>query len=262
MRYLPEISEENLRRYLLNPDSAFLAAIEKQDYERLGLDRALLIAADIQLRQGRIDGFSMLDVGCNSGLIGRALGVLGNSVVGIDNAAVDAQGCYDALSGVQKSDLFDYLAVNGQQRWDYVLLLSVAHHWESGYAMNGKAIYTEAQIHKIFATLKARTTSGIYLEIPLNEPGFTPDFSDTFMKKYCWEFQIFEINRTVGTNGFQRRLFYLDINGVNHNPLLEKLLRNAHLYEKLESARLNVPRARAFQLEADLQRMRGDAEIE
>lgn len=261
MRYLPEISEETLLQHLLNPDSTFLAGIEKQDYERLGLDRALLIAADILLRQGRIDGFSMLDVGCNSGLIGRALGTLGNFIIGIDNAAVDAQGCYDMLSGVQKADLFDYLTTN-DTCWDFVLLLSVAHHWESGYAMNGKSIYSEAQIYEIFDTLKQRTNCGIYMELPLNEPGFIPDFSDKFVKKYCRNFQCFEINRTVGTNGFQRRLFYLDINGINHNPRLEKILRNAHLYEKLESARLNVPRAQYYQLEAKLQRMRKDAGFE
>ena len=68
-------------------------------------------------------------------------------------------------------------------------------------------------------------------------------------------FQISEINRTVGTNGFLRRLFYLDIGGVNRNPLLEKILRNAHLYEKLESARLNVPRAKYYHLEAELQEL-------
>ena len=60
MHYLPEISEETLQHHLFNPDSGFLADIEKQNYERLGLDRALLIAADILIRQGRINGFSVL----------------------------------------------------------------------------------------------------------------------------------------------------------------------------------------------------------
>ena len=98
--------------------------------------------------------------------------------------------------------------------------------------------------------------------MPLEEPGFTADFSDGFVKKYCRDFQISEINRTVGTNGFQRRLFYLDVGGVNRNPLLEKILRNAHLYEKLESARLNVPRAKYYHLEAELQQLKRALKIE
>ena len=254
MRYLPEISQKALRDYLLNPDSDFLANIEKQDYERLGIDRALLLASDILIRYGRADGFSILDVGCNSGLIGRILETLGNKIDAIDNAAVDIQGSYERLSDVVKADLFDYLETNNF-RWDFVLLLSVVHHWESGYAMSGSAMYSESVIHEIFATLKKRTSCGIYLELPLEEPGFTADFSDGFVKKYCRDFQISEINRTVGTNGFLRRLFYLDIGGVNRNPLLEKILRNAHLYEKLESARLNVPRAKYYHLEAELQEL-------
>lgn len=261
MRYLPEISEEALREYLLNPDSDFLAVIEKQDYERLGIDRALLIASDILIRNGRVDGFSVLDVGCNSGLIGRILGVLGNKIDAIDNAAVDAQGSYERLSGVVKADLLDYLGTNNTQ-WDFVLLLSVVHHWESGYAMSGSAMYSESVIHEIFATLKKRTSCGIYLELPLEEPGFTGEFSDGFVKKYCRDFQISEINRTVGTNGFQRRLFYLDVGGINRNPLLEKILRYAHLYEKLESARLNVSRAQYYHLESELQELKRNLKIE
>lgn len=261
MRYLSEISENTLRNFLLSPDSDFLAGIATQDYERLGIDRALLIASDILIRYGRVDGFSVLDVGCNTGLIGRILGVLGNRIDAIDNAAVDVQGSYERLSGVVKADLFDYLETNNF-RWDFVLLLSVVHHWESGYAMSGSAMYSESVIHEIFATLKKRTSCGIYLELPLEEPGFTAEFSDGFVKKYCRDFQISEINRTVGTNGFQRRLFYLDVSGVNRNPLLEKILRNAHLYEKLESARLNVPRAKYYHLEAELQQLKRALKIE
>lgn len=261
MHYLPEISEGTLQDRLFNPDSDFLADIEKQNYERLGLDRALLIAADILIRQGRINRFSILDVGCNSGLIGRVLGMLGNSIVAIDSGVVDVQERYETLSGIQKVDLFDYL-ISNQAHWDFVLLLSVAHHWESGYAMSGKGIYSEARIHEIFATLKQRTDGGIYLELPLKEPGFSPDFSDEFVKKYCRDFQIVEINRTIGTNGFLRRLFYLDNSGVNRNPLLEKILRNAHLYEKLENCRLSVPRAQYYKLEAAVQHMRRNGEVE
>ena len=57
----------------------------------------------------------MLDVGCNTGLIGRTLGVLGNKIDAIDNAAVDYQGSYERLSGVVKADLFDYLETNKEE---------------------------------------------------------------------------------------------------------------------------------------------------
>ena len=85
---------------------------------------------------------------------------------------------------------------------------------------------------------------------------------EEFVKKYCRDFQIVEINRTIGTNGFLRRLFYLDNSGVNRNPLLEKILRNAHLYEKLENCRLSVPRAQYYQLEVAVQHRRRNGEIE
>ena len=250
--YLPEIDDPTLKRVLLEPDSGFLASLDRQTFERLGLDRALLIASDIALRQGTASSFAVLDAGANNGLVGRALGVLGNRITCLDSGIVDSQNCYEHLQSqtVVRADLRDYLAAHPGETWDFVLLLSVVHHWETGYAMSGQPLYTEEQIRRIFETLHERTRQGIYLELPLAEPGFTPDFSDAFVKKYASSFSIIEINRTIGSNGYLRRLFYLDRSGKNLSPETERILRNAHLYEKLETQRLTVPRGEVYRMTA------------
>ncbi len=245
--YLPEIDDHELRRKLLAPDSEFLASLEQADYERLGLDRALLIAADIALRTGRCEEYSILDAGANNGLIGRSLAVLGNQVQCIDSGVIDHQQFYEKLCRVEKYDVYDYLT-GASGSWDFVLLLSVAHHWETGYAGSGEPIYTEAQIREIFDRLHRQVRIGVYVEMPLREPGFETGYTDGFMKKYCAGFNVTEINRTIGTNGFLRRLYYLDIAGLNRDSVTERLLRNAHLYEKQEMTRLTLSRAAAFEL--------------
>ena len=258
MHYLPRFTVEYLKERLLDPDVGFWEKLAGQDFERLGLDRALLIAADILLRTGRCDGFSVLDVGCNTGAIGDALAALGNAVSGIDSGVVDEQGSYEPLRDVRRIDLGDFLEADARS-WDFMLLLSVVHHWESGYAMSGKPIYPPERIRRIFATIAQRTKYGVYLEMPLDEPGFTPDFSESFLKKYCGDFAPVEINRTIGPNGFLRRLYFLGVGGAAAPaaPLLEKLLRCAHLLEKYETARQTVPRARCFELENALKKRGG-----
>ena len=249
--YLPEIDASELRRNLLAPGPEFLAGLDALHYERLGLDRALLIAADIALRTGRCNDFSILDVGCNNGLIGRSLGVLGNRVRGIDNGVIDGQKRYEPLCDVEKCDLCDYLD-GTSEKWDFCLLLSVAHHWETGYAGNGNPIYSDEKIHQIFERLHERVGFGIYLEMPLQEPGFEPAYTDNFMKKYCSRFDIIEINRTIATNGFLRRLYFLGVTQENRGGEVENILRNAHLYEKMELARLTVPRAVLFMRQQEI----------
>ncbi|MBE6356569.1 MAG: class I SAM-dependent methyltransferase [Lentisphaerae bacterium] len=257
MQYLPTVSDEQLKTRLLDPDPEFLKQIFTNEYERVGIDRALMIAADLLVRTGKCRDYSLLDVGCNTGLIGRAIGALGNTVAGIDNYAVNSQQLYADLINVEKRDLLEYMQNTGTV-WDVVLLLSVAHHWETGYAMSGNAMYTKEQINWIFDQLKERTSIGVYMEMPLNEPGFDPEFTDRFIQEYCGGFEVQEINRTVGTNGFLRRMFFLASASETRRPvwkkilrrvrlaaskaLLIKLLRNAHLYEKMEMARLTVPR--------------------
>ena len=158
---------------------------------------------------------------------------------------IEDQQYYDSLSGVENCDLYDYLRA-ASAPWDFTLLLSVAHHWENGYAGSGVPVYSESRIHELFARLQALTRIGIYLEMPFAEPGFDVDYTDGFMKKYCRRFNIIEINRTIATNGVMRRLYFLDIAGVNRNPVAEQILRNAHLYEKMETKRLTISRAAAF----------------
>lgn len=241
MQYLPDISDEQLKRFMLDPTPEFIAGTVSNEYERIGIDRALMIAADLMVRTGKCEGYSLLDVGCNTGLIGKAIGALGNNVSGIDNYAVNGQQLYETLQNVERRDLLEYLQ-NTSYSWDFVLLLSVAHHWETGYAMSGNAMYRKDDIHWIFRQLKERTSIGVYMEMPLNEPGFTPEFTDRFIEEYCSDFQVTEINRTVGTNGFSRRMLFLASAPEKESSMLAKVLRAAHMYEKFEMERLTVPR--------------------
>lgn len=255
MHYLPQISIEELKSKLLDPDEAFWNKLSSGDYERLGLDRALLIAGDMLVRSGKCGSSSILDVGCNSNLIGNALAALGNSVLGIDNGIINTQGNYEELDGsCRRIDFLDFLREDDRS-WDYMLLLSIVHHWESGYAMSGKVIYTKDQIRWIFSRIRERTKCGVYLELPLEEPGFRPEFSEGFLKEYCGGFSIVEIDRTVGPNGFLRRLYFLGTGlSAPAHPRLEKILRMAHLFEKFETARQSVPRGKVFELENALRK--------
>lgn len=218
--YLPELTVSDLMQALASQDwSSVEGKLSTQQYERLGLDRALAIASDLFALHQSLQGLRVLDVGCNNGLMVKTLSALGCSVVGIDNGDVDNQGIYSNLqsqtqfAGIEfyTEDLESFLAADNRF-WDCVLLLSVTHHWETGYAMSGERRYTDDAIRRLLTALYRKTRLSIYYECPSNEPGFESGFGVNFLFRYCGELpKLRTLGRTIGPNGYLRELWALDM---------------------------------------------------
>jgi SAM-dependent methyltransferase len=218
--YLPILSVSDLVHALMSQDwTSVEDKLGRQDYERLGLDRALAIASDLIARHQSLSGLRILDVGCNNGLIANVLSALGCSVVGIDNGDVDDQGLYSDLQSqtqflgfeFHRKDLAEFLDVE-RRNWDCILLLSVTHHWETGYAMSGKRHYSDEVIGRLLATMFRQTRLSIYYECPSSEPGFEFGFGINFLLRYCKELpKIRSLGHTIGPNGYLREFWALDM---------------------------------------------------
>jgi len=218
--YLPELGISDLVHALESHDWSVLERhLGEQQFERLGLDRALRIASDLFSQHGSLSGLRILDVGCNNGLVSKTLSALGCSVVGIDNGDVDSQGLYSGLhdqiqnAGFEfhRTDLSDFLDADDRY-WDCILLLSVTHHWESGYAMSGERRYSDDDIRQLLHTLFCRTRSRIYYECPSKEPGFDAGFGVNFIFRYCSDFpKMRTLGHTIGPNGYPREFWALDM---------------------------------------------------
>lgn len=218
--YLPELTVSDLMNAVSSHDwSSVEEKLGTQLYERLGLDRALAIASDLIARQQLLQGLKVLDVGCNNGLVAKTLSTLGINVVGIDNSDVDRQGLYSDLQGqtrfaefeYHRKDLAEFLDED-DRCWDCILLLSVTHHWETGYAMSGVRRYSDDDIRRLLATLFRRTRLSIYYECPSHEPGFETGFGVEFLFRYCSEIpKLRALGGTIGPNGYLRELWALDL---------------------------------------------------
>jgi len=218
--YLPELSISDLVHGLASQDWATVEEkLSRQQYERLGLDRALAIASDLLARHQSLRGLRILDVGCNNGLVTKVLSALGCSVVGIDNGDVDSQRLYSDLQSqtqfagfeLHTNDLAEFLKVDDRY-WDCILLLSVMHHWETGYAMSGKRRYSDDNIGRLLTTMFQRTRLSIYYECPFSEPGFEAGFGVYFLLRYCSELpKTRPLGHTIGPNGYLREFWALDM---------------------------------------------------
>lgn len=218
--YLPDIDISDLVHALASQDwTAIEEKVHSQQYERLGLDRALAIASDLLMRHQSLTGLRILDVGCNNGLVAKVLSALGCVVVGIDNSDVDTQGLYSELKShyrfagfeFHSKDLAEFLDAD-ERHWDCILLLSVTHHWETGYAMSGKRRYSDENIRHLFVKLFRRARLSIYYEFPSGEPGFAVSFGIDFLMRYCTDLpKTRSLGNTIGPNGYLRQFWALDM---------------------------------------------------
>ena len=113
--YLPVFKKSQIEDIIRDPQCAY-TYLQGQSFERIGLDRFYAIANDIERNYGKCYGFSVLDVGCNNGLISDLLACQGNRVLGIDSCIIDTQGRYEELlttfgsehfATLQKKELYD-----------------------------------------------------------------------------------------------------------------------------------------------------------
>lgn len=222
--YLPSINSRILYEQLLTKSWGELEhSLSDIRYERVGIDRLLTIMLDIEQTYGRMQGFKFLDVGCNNGFFSNGIAAFGNKVCGLDNYAINNQKVYDELEIEQVSaapnvklnncDILNFLKENKGGCWDFVLLLSVAHQWEFGYAKSGECKFSNSEIKFIMNNLFNNANYAVYYECPFDEPGFDVGYGFKFLERYLdniENFRISLIDETVGSNGYSRHLFRVE----------------------------------------------------
>lgn len=225
--YLPEVDTKRLINALRLLDiNEVTQMLNEVKYERLGLDRAFSIIIDISKRYGNKTNYKVLDVGCNNGVISLVFALFDYYVTGIDNGIINSQNLYNSLKFIEYNEGFknkmNFLDVSveeliekqGNEQWDFVFLLSVAHQWEFGYAQNVNTKYSETKIKSIMTKILCNTKYAIYYECPFDEPGFEYGYGKDFLQRYIdkklVDYHIELIAYTTGPNGYQRQLLRIE----------------------------------------------------
>jgi SAM-dependent methyltransferase len=225
--YLPIISDRCINELLAGLNSSTEAELAKQHYERLGIDRAFMILCDISARYGTPSGWRIVDLGCNTGTISALIAAKGNTVIGVDNFIINVQNIYDNVfqkTFEQRSEELTFVNrdVNAfleevQYGYDFILLLSVAHHWETGYDRKTPPLYSNQEMHDIFTRIKLICRKAVYLELPDGESYWPRGYAENFIARFFqgWTHDI--VGFTVGPVGTIRWLYcvtplYQDIN--------------------------------------------------
>lgn len=247
LHYLPSISLDSIKEMIFkNNVDPLYSELNSQQYERVGLDRAYMILNDMMINYGRVSGFSILDVGCNNGLLSDLFSCYGNSVTGIDNSAINQQKRYDTLcfsdnlvSDFKQIDIGDFITATNRS-FDFVFLLSVSHQWEFGYAQTGNLKKDSEKIRYIISSIFQRTTRAIYYECPMDEPGFSPDYGIEFLSKYLDQYDnasIVKVSDTIASNGYMRSLYRIthavlqDENISDEEDAYERLAALQNVYD-------------------------------
>lgn len=232
--YLPHgFSDFALSRFGAGDPEPVVAELSKDTgYERVGIDRAMAIAVDLAVR-GQRQGATILDVGCSVGTIGILLSEVGYRVTGIDSDVVASVQEWQDESAIARArgagggggekfdfvraDLRDFMASNAKE-YDVVLLLSVLHHWLSGYGYCGVAKFDRQEMRETLLTLCSRVRDCIYLEVPIDDEAveMPPDPEGEFVfPRWFLESQqakdVSLIASTVATNGKPRRLYRVEM---------------------------------------------------
>lgn len=225
VNYLPAIDSRYLYNLILTRSWVELEnVLKKENCERLGFDRLVTIIRDMEYRYGSSKGFDILDVGCNNGFFSVGLSALENIVCGVDSYIINSQNKYENLDFYKKfanipnlkiinQDILDFLNNNDEKRWDFVLLLSVAHQWEFGYAHSGESKFSNEEIKNIINTLFLNTNFAVYYECPFSEPGFEMGYGYNFLERFLENverYRIELIEETVGSNGYPRHLYRVE----------------------------------------------------
>lgn len=218
-RYLPVISDHCINELLAGLNSSTELELSKQDYERLGIDRAFMILCDISARYNASNGWNILDLGCNTGTISALLSAKGNRVIGVDSFVINVQAIYDEVfqkTFEQQSDRLTFLNKDVkdfleevQDECDFILLLSVAHHWETGYDSKTPPLYSDQEMQDIFARIKQICRKAVYLELPDGESYWPRGYSENFISRFFKEWSYDIVGFTVGPAGSIRWLYCL-----------------------------------------------------
>lgn len=218
--YLPNIDSEKLYNIFVQRKWVQLnSELNDCSYERMGFDRLFLILADLKQRFGNTP-LNILDVGCNNGLFSYGLAAMGYTVTGIDNGIIDTQKRYDELKFMDSSNsrmsltfvdgkIEDYLEQTNE-KWDCLLLLSVLHQFENGYAFDENSKYSSEQVKKLVNDLFHRGKKIVYYECPYDEPGFEFLSGMNFLNRYLdnqEKYHVEEVAKTIGPNGVIRQLY-------------------------------------------------------
>jgi SAM-dependent methyltransferase len=206
-----------------------LADFEPTAYERVGVDRALAILVDLALVQQ--SHLKILDVGCSVGTISRLLASSGHQVTGVDSdvvAAVQAWQDPDSISAARRgysmarcrfieADIRTFLDTDDGQ-YDVALLLSVLHHWLSGYGYVGVSRFDRVEIRDTLTKLCSVVRRCLYVETPIeDEAAEMPEdplgefrFPGWFVESGLAR-SVTAVASTVATNGKPRRLWRVDL---------------------------------------------------
>jgi SAM-dependent methyltransferase len=225
-------SDTALARWGLGDYDTVLQELARRegDYERVAVDRALAIAVDMASIGLPIPS-RVLDVGCSVGTISVLLAAAGHVVTGIDSDVVaDVQDWQNptrlqAARAAQTSarcvllrrDLRDHLRVDSSTV-DVVLLLSVLHHWLSGYGYAGVATFDRVEVRATLEQLVERVTCCLYVETPIHDeaPEMPPDPEGEFLFPEWFvdvglAREIVLVCSTIASNAKPRRLYRVDV---------------------------------------------------
>lgn len=200
-------------------------------YERIALDRFLLIWADMR-EGGCRTGMKMLDVGCNVGTLSCCFAAAGFRVLGIDSdIAPQVQGYYPLDSARAREQmaklcranrptfksctLAELLARSPSERFDYVLLLSVVHQWWEGYLGEGAGKQAKEFIERQLVDLLHRTSTAIYLENPEYSFAASPHSHTlpAWFAEQCGVRSVERIGHSVDAGGQFRPIYRISTGG-------------------------------------------------
>ena len=225
-------SDMSLRRWGLGDYVPLLQELAARDgnYERVAVDRALAVAIDMAAIGMSIPS-QVLDVGCSVGTVSVLLAAAGHHVTGIDSDIVAAvQGWQDPArsKGPERSqmsaqcvllrrDLREHLRVD-HSAVDVALLLSVLHHWLSGYGYAGAATFDRDEVRTTLELLCERVDRCLYVETPIVDESeeMPPDPEGEFLFP-AWFVEaglardVVLVSSTIATNAKPRRLFRVDL---------------------------------------------------